>query len=207
MPERARARAARPGGRVELLEVLGPLDRHAGGAHATAERAAGLGGGRLGSGCRCRSRRRSCRLLRGRAARPRSRRRSGSSASSSRWVPRPTCVPSSSTRIWSASMMVETRWATMSTVASATTGAERGAQPGVGGQVERRERVVEEVDARACGPAARAMARRWRWPPETLVPPWAMRASSPPGIAATKSRAWAISSASHSSSSVASGLP
>ena len=51
------------------------------------------------------------------------------------------------------------------------------------------------------------MARRWRWPPETLVPPWAIGASSPPGMAATKSAASATRSASHISSSVASGLP
>src|SRR5437660_5529235 len=42
---------------------------------------------------------------------------------------------------------------------------------------------------------ARAIASRWRWPPETLVPPWSIGASSWPGMAATKSRACAISSA------------
>ena len=51
------------------------------------------------------------------------------------------------------------------------------------------------------------MARRWRWPPDTLVPPWATRASNPPGMDATKSAASAIVSASHISSSVASGFP
>ena len=70
----------------------------------------------------------------------------------------PTTWPSSSTRIWSASMMVDTRWATMTTVASAVCGRERGAQPGVGGQVERGERVVEQVDLRAGAPAP------GRWP-------------------------------------------
>ena len=52
--------------------------------------------------------------------------------------------------------------------------------------------------------SARAMARRWRWPPDTFVPPWSTGASSPPGMAATKSRAWATSSAVQRSSSVAS---
>ena len=32
------------------------------------------------------------------------------------------------------------------------------------------------------------MARRWRWPPETLVPPWVMKESSCSGLASTKSR-------------------
>ena len=50
------------------------------------------------------------------------------------------------------------------------------------------------------------MARRWRCPPETLVPPCAMGASSAPGIARTKSAACATVSASHISSSVASGF-
>ena len=51
------------------------------------------------------------------------------------------------------------------------------------------------------------MARRWRCPPETLVPPWVMGESSCSGFASTKSRACATSSASHTSASVASGLP
>ena len=75
---------------------------------------------------------------------------------------------------------------------------ERGAQPGVGGQVERGERVVEEVDLRA---GARAPGR-WRGAgagrPTRSEPPWAIGASSPPGMARTKSAAWAISRASHS---------
>jgi hypothetical protein len=54
---------------------------------------------------------------------------------------------------------------------------------------------------------ARAIAIRCRWPPLRLDPPWATSASSRSGIASTNSRAWAISSASHISSSVASGLP
>jgi hypothetical protein len=55
--------------------------------------------------------------------------------------------------------------------------------------------------------SARAIDSRCRWPPETLVPPWSMGASSWPGMAATKSAAWAMSRACHSSVSVASGRP
>jgi hypothetical protein len=45
---------------------------------------------------------------------------------------------------------------------------------------------------------ARAMASRCRCPPETLVPPCEMGASSPPSISRTKPSAWAMSSARHS---------
>ena len=44
--------------------------------------------------------------------------------------------------------MVDTRWATMSTVDPVMYGTERRPEPGVGRQVEGRERVVEEVDVR-----------------------------------------------------------
>ncbi len=84
----------------------------------------------------------------GRSAIRRSRRRSGTSRAARRGVPRPMISPSSSTRIWSASTIVDTRWATISTAASAVCGLERCPQAGVGGEVERRERVVEHVDLR-----------------------------------------------------------
>ncbi len=51
------------------------------------------------------------------------------------------------------------------------------------------------------------MQSRWRWPPETLVPPWAIREPSPFFFSRTKSAAWATVRASQSCSSVASGLP
>ena len=44
-------------------------------------------------------------------------------------------------------MMVDTRWATMTHGGVGDDRRERGAEPGVGGEVERRERVVEQVDA------------------------------------------------------------
>ncbi|MCY1384237.1 hypothetical protein D9M69_724680 [compost metagenome] len=58
-----------------------------------------------------------------------------------------------------------------------------------------------------CFTSARAIARRCRCPPETLVPPWETGASSPPSISRTNSCACAVANACHSSSSVASGLP
>ena len=45
-------------------------------------------------------------------------------------------------------MIVVTRWATITVVASRRGRPQRSPQPRVGGQVERRERVVEEVDPR-----------------------------------------------------------
>ena len=84
--------------------------------------------------------------------------------------------------------------------------AERGAQPGVGGEVERRERVVEHVDVglRDERPGDRQpLALPARHVGAALLDPL----SSPPGIACTKSVACATSSAAHISSSVASGLP
>ena len=59
--------------------------------------------------------------------------------------------------------------------------AQRRAEPGVGREVEGREAVVEDVDRRP-RTIARAMASRWRCPPETLLPPWAIGASSSPGM-------------------------
>ena len=44
-------------------------------------------------------------------------------------------------------MMVDTRWATITVTASRDDGRQRRAQAGVGGEVERGERVVEQVDA------------------------------------------------------------
>ena len=82
---------------------------------------------------------------------------------------------------------------------------ERGAQPRVGGEVERGERVVEQVDARP--PDERARDREaLPLPARDVGTALADRRVELPGIAETKSRACAISSARHSSSSVASGF-
>ena len=67
------------------------------------------------------------------------------SASSSSWVPRPTTAPSSITTIWSASAIVATRCATISTVALAVTRFQRPSQPGIGDLVEGGEGVVEQI--------------------------------------------------------------
>ena len=53
---------------------------------------------------------------------------------------------SSMTTIWSAFMIVATRWATTISVASAELPVERGPEPSVRRDVERREAVVEDVD-------------------------------------------------------------
>ncbi len=51
------------------------------------------------------------------------------------------------------------------------------------------------------------MERRWRWPPETEVPPWATGVSMPSGSWSTNSADCDTSSAQRRSSSVASGAP
>ena len=48
------------------------------------------------------------------------------------------------------------------------------------------------------------MARRWRWPPDTFVPPCDTSASSPSAFEAMKSAAWATWAASSTRSS---GMP
>ena len=103
-------------------------------------------------------------------------------------MPLPTIRPASMTRIRSAFMIVPTRWATMITRRPADLALERGTEARVGPEVERREAVVEDVGSRPASTSARAIASRWRWPPETFVPPWVIGASSPPSISSTKSR-------------------
>ena len=102
--------------------------------------------------------------------------------------------------------MVETRWATITTVASRGDGRQRGAQPGVGGEVERRERVVEQVDL---GLADQRPGDREPLPLAAGDVRAALRDRRVEAARASPRRsraAWATSSASHSSSSVASGL-
>ena len=106
----------------------------------------------------------------------------------------------------SASVIVETRWATMILVIPVVAG-RRAARRRESVATSRAEKESSKTSTAGRRTRARAMARRWRCPPETFVPPWAMGASSPPSISVTKSRAWAISRASHSSSSVASSRP
>ena len=65
---------------------------------------------------------------------------------SSSCVPMPTMPPSSSTMMRSASVMVETRWATTIFVTSGNSRHNACLQSRVGGEVERRERVVEHED-------------------------------------------------------------
>ena len=125
---------------------------------------------------------------------------------SSSCVPMPTMPPSSSTTMRSASVMVETRCATTILV---TCGNSRHNACLSLASVVRSSAENESSNTRMSGlcTIARAIASRWRWPPDTLVPPWAMRAFSPPSMSATKSRPCAISSACQSSASVASSRP
>ncbi len=206
-PLRAQPAEQPPGRRPEVHRLLG---RHAH-AHPRAATARPAGRPREPLG-RCRAASSPPRRLVGvggvaslmpppppRAGTRRSRRRSGSCASSSSCVPRPTISPSSSTTIWSASMIVETRWRhdDHGGVARCAAAARRAAGRRSRGRAPRTSRRTGR--SRACATSARAIASRWRWPPETLVPPWAIGASSPSGIASTKSRACATSSACHSS--------
>ena len=89
----------------------------------------------------------------------------GQVCSNSSWVPLPTITPSSRTRIWSASAIVDTRWAPMPDAGRRTRAvrcagrharaARGGAQPGVGGEVEGGEGVVEQVDLGSADQGAR----------------------------------------------------
>jgi len=105
----------------------------------------------------------------------------------------------------SACMIVLTRWATIHrSVAGALLQGD--AQARVGSGIQRRETVIEEIDTRLLHQRPRDR-EPLTLTAETLVPPWSMAASRAPGIAATKSFAWAISRACQSSSSVAAGRP
>ena len=187
--------------RADALKFFGLLRR----PHP-AERAAAIGGrgGALRPACRsC-----SCRLLAFLGLRRRrSRRRSGRSGPAAvRAACRRSCRLSS-TRIWSAWRMLATRWATTIIAALGEPRCERRAQPCLGREVERRERVVEQVDCRVAQQRARdreplALAAR-----DVRPALGDRRRRAAPASRATKSFAWATSSASHSSSSVASGLP
>ena len=121
-------------------------------------------------------------------------------------MPRSTIRPLSSTRIWSASVMVEIRWATMMTVASAVVRFSA-ARSRVSVATSRAENESSKRYTLGLVTRARAMQSRWRWPPETFVPPWAILASSPFFLSRTKSSPCATRSASQSSWSVASVLP
>ena len=71
----------------------------------------------------------------------------------------------------SALMTVLMRWATMNTVALAVSLLQRGAQPRVGGEVERREAVVEDVDVRLAARSRAQSTSRCFCPPDRLMPP------------------------------------
>ena len=91
----------------------------------------------------------------------------------------------------SALMTVLMRCATMNTVALAVSSLSAARSLRVGGEVERREAVVEDVDV---GPAARSRAQstsRCFCPPDRLMPPCEIGDANFSGIASTNSIACA----------------
>ena len=84
--------------------------------------------------------------------------------------------------------IVDTRWATITTAASRGVAAR--ARRGAGRRWRGRGPRTSRRTGRCSGlrTSARAMASRWRWPPDTLVPPWAMRRVEPAGHGARRSR-------------------
>ena len=110
--------------------------------------------------------------------------------------------PSSRTTMWSASTMVDTRWATTMTARMPGDRAQRRAQPRVGGEVEGREGVVEEEDLGLARPgparwrgAGAARRRRWCRPGRSATPArraWPGRSPRPgrPAAPPTARRRW-----------------
>ena len=208
----ARAAAGRPRRRTDAPKSSRPLGRACRRRAPAARRPRRLAA-RRGRPRRRRSSvrsvvgRRSCRAPLADLRLRRSRRRSGRSSSSSSWVPRPTtlAVLEHEDLVGGGDRRHPLGDDHDGGVARCTGRARRGAGRRWRGRGPRTSRRTRR--SRACATSARAIDSRWRWPPDTLVPPCSMRASRPPGMARTKSAAWATSSASHISSSVASGLP
>ena len=121
----------------------------------------------------------------------RSRRRSDRSRSSSSWVPMPTISPSSSTRIWSASAIVATRWPTMITAPSRY---RPPARPAAGRRWPRRARRTSRRTGRSPALHQRAGDRQaLPLPAGDVGAALGDRRVELPGMPRTKSAAWAIS--------------
>ena len=122
------------------------------------------------------------------AASRRSRGRSRSIASSSACVPMPTIRPGVHDED---PVGLHDRADALGDDDHASPSRARGRAPRAGAR-RCRSRAPRSCRRRCRSPArftsARAIARRWRWPPETFVPPWVIGASSPPSISSTKSR-------------------
>src|SRR5699024_6089787 len=99
-------------------------------------------------------------------------------SSSSSWVPRPTIRPSSRTRSWSAEVMEEMRWATMIVVAPRVWRS-RPSRTSASVVTSSAEKESSKTYTRGAATRVRAMHRRWRCPPETVVPPWETVESRP----------------------------
>ena len=84
-------------------------------------------------------------------------------------VPRSTISPPSMTRIWSAPRMVERRWA-MTKVVRPRRRARRPSWIFASLSLSRLEVASSRMRMAGSARMARAMAMRWRWPPESLMP-------------------------------------
>ncbi len=139
---------------------------------------------------------------RSRRRRPAARGRPGRSASRS--LCRPTCVivPSWSSATLSASSTVDARCATTMPVASAST-RRSASSTSFSVCTSSADRVSSSTRTLGRASTARASASRCRWPPDRDMPCSPIRVSSPHGRSCTNP-AWATSTASRISSSVAS---
>src|SRR5579875_1256472 len=124
----------------------------------------------------------------------------------SRCVPTPTRCPSSNTSIRSASITVLTRCATINTVASRVSFF-KAARNLASVLKSSAEKLSSKMYISGFLTSARAIERRCFWPPETFVPPCAIKELKPSGNFSMNSIACATSAACRTSSSVASSLP
>ncbi len=93
----------------------------------------------------------------------------GSARSSSSWLPRSTTRPASMTTISSASEIVERRWATTKVVRPAIT-SRKPFLISSSVRASTDEVASSRIRMRGSAISARAIAIRWRWPPESVSP-------------------------------------
>ena len=140
----------------------------------------------------------------GRARRSRGRPRS--SRAGRRGLPRAAIRPSSITTISSASAIVERRWAMITVVRSRI--ASRRPSRICASVVASTDAVASSrIRMRGSTTSARAIATRWRWPPESVIPRSPITVSYPSGSCAMNSCACASRAAARSPRRVASGRP
>ncbi len=125
-------------------------------------------------------------------------------ASKASWLPISTTCPCSMATIKSASRMVERRWA-MTMVARSAFRRSSAPRTAVSLTASRCEVASSRISTGASLRKARAMATRWRWPPDRLVPRSPTAESRPSGRDSTKSASEALATAARRSASLASG--